>query len=92
MYQVTNLLNITRSYSSVIYKDTPILTAKAYNLLISTLYAMIHGMPIAANSNDPCDLDFWPIDLEMAHDISPPNELYVSHMNIIHEIDNFTAK
>ena len=32
------------------------------------------------NLNDLCDLDFWPIDLEMVHNTSSPHGFYLCHM------------
>ena len=35
--------------------------------------------PHHRNFNDPCDLDLWPIDLEMVLDTSSPHGLYLCH-------------
>ena len=44
--------------------------------------------PRLQNSNGPCGLILWSIDLEMV----PPWVIFVPHMNIIHEIGNVTTK
>ena len=51
------------------------------------------SLPDCKNSNEPCDLDLWPIELEMIHNPSSPSwVVFVPHMNTIHKIGNVTGK